>query len=145
MPQEKYLFEYKVIYKVKKFKNHQQFIDRQRPTYKFKISLIYLVRLSNQYGQYNLVRRYLSAFITGERTLRTVYLETNVPLRPDSVHGNLLSVEEEGAGIGSPAPLALLRQVRAARTTAACSCEGAKQCYAQIRNFTFQDPDPQPE
>jgi len=25
------LFEYKIIYKVKKFKNHQRFIDRQRP------------------------------------------------------------------------------------------------------------------
>ncbi len=45
-----------------------------------------------------------------------------LPLSPDPVHGDLLGVEEEGAGIGTARPLAFRGQGRAARAPTRRPC-----------------------
>jgi hypothetical protein len=49
-------------------------------------------------------------------------ISMDLPLSPDPVHGDLLSVEKEGAGIGSARPLAFRGQGRAARTPTSRPC-----------------------
>jgi hypothetical protein len=54
-------------------------------------------------------------------------LELELPPSPDPVHGDLLGVEEEGAGIGSASPLAFRGQGRAARAPTRRPCTKQSQ------------------
>ncbi len=54
-------------------------------------------------------------------------VELELPLSPDPVHGDLLSVEEEGAGIGSARPLAFRGQGRAASAPTSRPCTQQSQ------------------
>jgi hypothetical protein len=58
-----------------------------------------------------------------------------LPLSPDPVHGDLLGVEEEGAGIGSARPLAFRGQGRAASAPTSRPCTTQSQTSVENRNY----------